>query len=197
MKTFNQLVDEVTFESGATGLQALETVAGIIIEDVLNKHTSQTRYPELYVPNTLLVVADLATGKYTLPTDYQHINWETFHIRFGGDVDHQIQLLPLGNKILGDNTNPSRYYTRTTTQIRLWPYGALVSGDQLYLDYYRISNAKTNNLIVPDSLCDVVKLEAIGRMMLTLGNKAASNYITLGRESHSQAIAAVDLPSQN
>lgn len=196
-KTFTRLVEEVLFESGATGSRNLDPVAELILEEVLDKHTSQIRYPELFVPEFKLTIATLATGTLTLPSDYQHLDWNSFHIRFGGDVTHQVILQPFVGRVQGDNSGLTAFYNRNATQILVWPYSELVVADEFYLNYWRKSNAKTNNLIVPDSLIQTIKDEAIARLHMTLGGKMAGDYMTLSRDSHGASLGAVDLPPAN
>lgn len=193
-KTFTRLVDEVCFEAGATGLSNLEPVAGIIIEEVLNECTGQAKYDDLFVRDQTLVVTTLATGKLALPADYQHIDWDSFHIRFLGDATVQQILKPLGRRVTGNNVGTVRYYTRDSVSIYVYPYGELDPTDVFILNYWRLSNAKTNNLIVPDQLVATVKAMAIARLGMAIGNKLSPAYIGMGRESHSASMGATDLP---
>lgn len=197
MKTFTRLVEEICFEAGTTGLNDLEVTAGLIIEEVLDKHTSQIRYEELYVPNTTLVVTTLATGLIALPTDYQHVDWESFVIQPGGEIGDQYQLRSFSNRVRGVNEGYARWYTRNGTSISVYPYVQLSVTDVFKIAYWRKSNAKTNNLIVPDCLVQTVKDESISRLALTLGSKTAAPYMVMSRESHGASLGATDLPSQN
>lgn len=195
--TFKRLIEIVTFEAGATNLSNLETVASLIIEEVLDKHTSQIRYTDLYVPNTVLVVSNLATGKYTLPTDLQHIDLDKIRVAFGGDLNELISILPYGGRIRGVNEGKARYFHRDASFLYLYPYDELVVGDVVYIDYWRKSNARANDLIVPDCLVLTVKDEAVGRLALSIGSKSSAPSIVMSRESHAASLGSTDLPSAN
>src|SRR3954467_4140470 len=105
MKTYLQLVEEIVFEAGGLDIKNLESATLLIIEECLAKHTSQIRYDDLFTPDTTLVVSNLATGKFSLPTNYQHLDLDSVRILPSGDVESQYSVAPLPvRRFTGVNT---------------------------------------------------------------------------------------------
>lgn len=195
MKTIQQLIEEIVFEAGGQGIKQFETIAKYLLQEVTDKYTALSRYPELKIVDQQITVANLATGLLTLPTNFQSANWGEFRIRLLGDPEHQRILTKIDDTITGPDTGPALYYSFNATQIRIWPWDELDVTDEFYFTYFRKADlSTTTSNFEPDPLVETVKLECIGRLGMMVGNKQAGDYFLLKKEAFNHHNALADLP---
>lgn len=190
-KTLLQLQNEIKLEARVKGTDQLDTYIRDLINELLVQHTEKQWFDEMYVPDAEITLSD-ATGTYSFPANHQH----TRDIRFAHDNS---SFRPLHFRNQYDykyiNSGFPRFYEKTGSSFRLFPYDGIRSTMGVRLDYYKTPDALTSSgdLFPIEKLLNPVKREAIARVHLYYKEfKSAQAFDGLTQRSVSEIQSSTD-----
>ena len=159
--TLQTLHSQVKVEARVQGTNELDEFVYDTIREVHDQHTERQRYDELLVVNVPIPLQDYVDN-YELPADFQHLK----EVRFGFTNDNYFRELPIRGEFhakRGTWGHP-RFFEKTGTSIRLFPYGSIKTGMGLQIDYYKTATLDNASEMPVKRLVPVVKREVIARV---------------------------------
>lgn len=179
--TLGTLHTQVKREARVQGTDELDEHVYDVIREIHDQHTERQRFDELLVVDTDIILSD-ATSAYNLPEDFQHLK----EVRFAYDGSAFRELDVRGDfhqkrSIVG----LPKFYEKTGSSLRLYPYDSVKDTMGLHIDYYRRALLDNSADDMPvNKLVPLVKREAIARVHMYYKETAsASAYKAMAQEA--------------
>lgn len=179
----SELRDLVRAEAGISGLQEYETLIDSIINQELQTLTGKAKYSEL----EMVIVFTSSVGgafQFDLPADFQLMGSVNYQ-RLTSDPNFNCVLSPGSKDLwLTQLMGYPQYYRRVGSQIWMYPYTNILSGETFSLTYYKRPVLTLDSDIVPvPSLEKVLQQLVMGRMLRMTDTKRAQMATADGKQT--------------
>lgn len=179
----SELRDLVRAEVGISGLQEYETLIDSIINQELQTLTGKAKYCELEM---VMVFTSSIDGmfQFDLPADFQLMGSIDYK-RPISDPDFNCVLSPGSKDLwLTKLMGYPQYFRRVGSQIWMYPYTNILSGETFSLTYYKKPSLVLDSDVVPvPSLEKVIQQLAMGRMLRMTDTKRAQMATADGKQT--------------
>ncbi len=144
-----------------------------LVNRKLQSYTALRKYAEFFVPNFAINATAANDPNFVLPTDLQHLNYESVRYSDDGDIENArgIYRGSIGGSAIG---LPYRY-ARIAGNLRLRPT-TISATAKVFIDYYSLPTTLSNDAdVFPVSgLEDVIINETVSEILLHTNTKLAA-----------------------
>lgn len=167
MSTKAQLRASIKKEARIKSTDTLDGMVDDIVLEVLRDYCNKSRYYELLQENVAIVVV-AGQQTYSLPANFHNLN----AVRFGRGPTpttfRNVSVQPASVRQTWSYGSPRFYRLVAGPKISFFPYGGVLTTDQIFIDYYADPGSlfllDTDNFPIP-RLESAVKKDTIARVL--------------------------------
>lgn len=132
--TVDQLLADIKIDSRNNANDELDTFIVSQINQLLVHYVGLKQYEQLFIKDAHLNLT-AATSAINLPADLQHLN--KYNIRYLTPGDQMGRQLAKYDKYRSIQSGPVCQFVRQNKQLLLTPFGQIMTGDYLLIDYWK------------------------------------------------------------